>query len=234
MDRWEWTKIGGGIFAALTVALGGLWFGNRLVDPVWPARPAYRIPGVAEPSVDLAVLQRRWPQGLSAPGDTIRLRGHMSAIERSKAIAASADAGAAPAAPPPDLGTLLASADPAKGASAARTCGSCHTFDQGGPDRIGPNLWAIVGRDIGGRGGFAYSKAIAAQPGTWTYAELDRYLASPARAIPGNKMAFGGIRRAPDRANLLAYLGSLNAVRAPYPAPKPEAAGAGPAQAGRQ
>lgn len=228
MDRWEWTKISGGIAAALTIALGGMWFGNRLVDPVWPARPAYKIPGVEAPGVDLAALQRSWPQGLSAPGDTIRLRGHMSAIERSKAIAAAGpDAGTAPAAPPPDLGTLLASADAAKGASVARTCGSCHTFDQGGPDRIGPNLWAIVGRDIGARGGFAYSKAIAAQPGSWTYEQLDQYLASPARAIPGNKMAFGGIRRAPDRANLLAYLGSLSAVRAPYPAPKPAAGGAG-------
>lgn len=226
------TKIGGGIAAALTIALGGMWFGNRLVDPVWPARPAYKIPGVEAPEVDLASLQRGWPQGLNGPGDAIRLRGHMSAIERSKAIAPSGAAAGSVAAPPPDLGTLLASADPAKGASVARTCGSCHTFDQGGPDRIGPNLWGIVGRDIGARGGFAYSRAIAAQPGNWTYEQLDQYLASPARAIPGNKMAFGGIRRAPDRANLLAYLGSLNTARVPYPAPKPATGGAG-AGAGR-
>ena len=69
---------------------------------------------------------------------------------------------------------------------------------------------------------------MAAHHGSWTYAELDTYLTSPARAIPGNKMSFGGIRRAQDRANVLAYLGSLNARPVPFPKPMPAEAGGKP------
>jgi cytochrome c len=125
---------------------------------------------------------------------------------------------------PVDLGTLLASADPARGERTAQVCASCHTFDQGGANRVGPNLWGIVGRDVGSEGGFAYSPAVAGHPGAWTYEELDHWLASPAKAIPGTKMAFNGVRNPKDRANLLAYLGTLGGARVPYPAPKPAAA----------
>lgn len=232
MDRWEWTRIGTAVSGALTVAIGGYWFAGQLVAPNYPGEPAYRPEGLAEP-VDLAQLQRSWPSGLSAPGDHSRLVGYMGSIERSAPMAGAGTSPAEPAAPPADLGTLLASADTAKGKDAARVCASCHTFEQGGADRVGPNLWGVVGRDVAARGGFAYSQAVTAQSGAWTYELLDRYLTSPARAIPGNKMAFAGIRRAETRASLLAYLGSLGAARVPYPQPKPPAAGDGGARPGR-
>ena len=223
MDRWEWTRIGTAVGSAVVVALGANWLAARIINPGYPGEPAYRPPGVVDP-VGLASLQRSWPRGLSAPGEHSRLAGYMRTVERSDVPLPVPDASAIPAAPTPDLGTLLASASAQKGKGTARVCASCHTFEQGGPDRVGPNLWAIVGRDIGSKAGFAYSPAVAGHQGSWTYAELDTYLTSPARAIPGNKMSFGGIRRAEDRANVLAYLGSLNTSPVPFPKPMTAAA----------
>ncbi|MGF1550614.1 MAG: c-type cytochrome [Sphingomonadaceae bacterium] len=129
--------------------------------------------------------------------------------------------GAGPAPPPPDLGTLLAAADPASGERAAQVCASCHTFDAGGPDRVGPNLNAIVGKPVAGVGGFAYSEALETHGGRWTYELLDEFLARPARAVPGTRMAFAGIRNPRDRANLIAWLASETPSAPPFPAPRP-------------
>lgn len=222
MDRWEWTKITVSVVAALGVAFGGSWFAGQVIKVHYPEHQGYPIEGVAP--VDLAAAQRSWPGGLSQPGDEAKLRGYMANIEKAVPQGPGTGTAALAAAAPVDLGTLLASADAERGKGTARVCASCHTFDQGGANRVGPNLWAVVGRDVGGKGGFAYSPAIAGHPGAWTYQELDRYLTSPARAIPGNKMAFNGVRNPKDRANLLAYLRTLGAARAPYPAPRPVAA----------
>ena len=227
MDRWEWTKVGTSVVLAVGVLVVGNWISGMMFDVQYPERQGYPIEGVAP--VDLATVQRSWPAGLSRP-DEAMLRGYMAHIDKA-VLPLSATGSAAPvAAAPVDLGTLLASADPARGQRTAQVCASCHTFDQGGANRVGPNLWGIVGRDIGGAGGFAFSPAVAGHPGAWTYEELDRWLASPARAIPGTKMAFNGVRNPKDRANLLAYLGTLGASRVPYPAPKPVSAEPGPAR----
>ena len=222
MDRWEWAKVGASVMLAVGVLVVGNWTSGQLFDVQYPERQGYPIEGVAP--VDLAAVQRSWPAGLSGPGEAARLRGYMAQIEKAVLPQSGAGIAAPLAAAPVDLGTLLASADPARGKRTAQLCASCHTFDQGGANRVGPNLWGIVGRDIGGTGGFAYSPAVGGHPGAWTYEELDRWLTSPARAIPGNKMAFNGVRNPKDRANLLAYLGTLGATRVPYPAPKPLAA----------
>ncbi len=222
MDRWEWTKVGASVFLAVGVLVGGNWISDLMFDVQYPERQGNPIEGVAP--VDLAAVQRSWPGGLSQPGDEAKLRGYMANIEKAVLPVPATGIAAPTATAPVDLGTLLASADADRGKGTAKLCASCHTFDEGGPNRVGPNLWGVVGRDIGGMGGFAYSPAIAGHPGAWTYQELDRYLASPARAIPGNKMAFNGVRNPKDRANLLAYLATLGGARVPYPPPQPVAA----------
>jgi cytochrome c len=226
MDRWEKTKVGVSVISALGVIVAGNWFSGLLFDVEYPDRQGYPIEGVA--SVDLSAAQRSWPAGLGHTADEIKLRGYMAHIEQAVLPVPAVGAVVTAAAAPVDLGTLLASADAERGKRTAQTCASCHTFDQGGANRTGPNLWGIVGRDIGS-GGFAYSKAVADHPGAWTYEELDHWLASPTRAIPGNKMSFNGVRNPKDRANLLAYLGTLGASRVPYPAPKPASAEPAPA-----
>lgn len=208
-------RIIGSVSVAATVVLGASWVSDLLVPIRYPVRSAYQVPGLAEPVVDLATLQRSWPAGMAEPGSRPRLIGYMSRIDDMPAPARPT--AAAPPRPVADLGTLLASADIAKGKRTAQLCASCHTFDPGGPTRTGPNLWGVVGRDIAAHGGFAYSSALAGQPGAWTYESLDRFLAGPARAVPGTKMAFAGVRNPADRASLLAYLGSLSAAPPPYP-----------------
>ncbi|HEU0310822.1 MAG TPA: c-type cytochrome [Sphingomicrobium sp.] len=219
MDRWEWTKVGTAVTLAVGVIVAGNFLAGQLIDARYPESQGYPIEGVAP--VDLGAVQRSWPAGLSDPGDAAMLRGYMAHIDKAVVPVPAGGVAATAAAAPVDLGTLLASADLERGKGTAKLCVSCHTLDRGGANGIGPNLWGIVGRDIGGSGGYAYSPAVAGHPGTWTYEELDSWLASPARAIPANKMAFNGLRNPKDRANLLAYLATLGPARVPFPAPKP-------------
>ncbi|SNS76029.1 cytochrome c [Sphingomonas laterariae] len=225
MNRWRKSHVLAGLSLAIAAAWGSGMFANRLFQPVYPGQPAYGPADVSDP-VDLATLQRDWPAGLDSRAAKARLAGYMTSVERGTApMPAIAAESARPAAAPVDLGTLLAAASGEKGKATARVCLTCHTFEQGGPNRTGPNLWGVVGRDIGSHAGFAYSPALTVQPGSWTYAQLDAYLTSPARSIPGNRMAFAGIRNPADRAGLLAYLGSLSPSPAPFPPPKAIAAG---------
>jgi len=133
---------------------------------------------------------------------------------------------AAPAEPEKPIAVLLASASVEKGAAAAKQCASCHTFEKGGPNRVGPNLYDIVGHEVGtGRGGFNFSAAMKAKGGTWTYDELNQFLKNPRVHIPGTNMTFAGISRDNVRADVIAYLRSL----ADSPQPLPVAADAGAA-----
>lgn len=116
-----------------------------------------------------------------------------------------AEEGAAEAGP--DLGTLLAAADPAAGEKVFAKCAACHTFNQGGAQGIGPNLYGIVGVPIGKHAaGYAYSSDLAGHGGEWTYENLDAWLASPKGFAPGTKMSFAGLSKPEDRANLIAFL----------------------------
>jgi len=219
MDRWELTKVMGAVGAAVAVLGVSTWFAGLMTTPDFPGQRGYAVEGV--PPVALATLQREWPGG-GAPGEREELFSYIAHIDKA-VVPVSTQAAAAAAQPVADLGTLLASADAARGQRSAQVCAACHSFDRGGPNRVGPNLWGVVGRPVGGHAGFAYSPAVKGHGGSWTYQELDRYLAGPARAIPGNKMAFSGLRNPRDRANVLAYLASLGPSAPPFPPPQPQA-----------
>ncbi len=106
--------------------------------------------------------------------------------------------------------TLLAEADAAKGQKLFKKCGACHTTDQGGKNKVGPNLWNIVGRDVGALEGFNYSNAMSSRGGTWSVAALNEFLANPKQTVPGTKMSFSGVKKDGARANLLLFLQGLS------------------------
>ena len=125
----------------------------------------------------------------------------------------------------PDLGALLAAADPAKGEATFAKCTSCHSIEQGGANGIGPNLFGTVGEPIGkGKAGFAFSDVLMSHGGNWTYENLDAWLHSPKGFAPGTKMSFAGLSSPEDRANVIAYL-KANGGGPDFPAPAAPAAG---------
>ncbi|MGL6043153.1 MAG: c-type cytochrome [Sandaracinobacteroides sp.] len=119
----------------------------------------------------------------------------------------------------------LASADTAKGEAQFKKCASCHTIEKGGATGIGPNLYGIVGDKHTHAAGFGYSDAMqATSDKVWDWAGLSAWLQNPKKYIPGNKMAFAGISKPEDRANLLAYLNTKDDSPLPIPAAATEAA----------
>lgn len=139
--------------------------------------------------------------------------------------------GPAEAVLPPDWGTVLPAADLAAGEAAFARCMACHDAHAGGADKIGPNLFGVVGGPVMHRAGFAYSDAMSAHKAeapTWGYDELDQFLTAPGRYVPGTKMSFAGIRDTNTRINLIAWLRSQGsggmAIPAPDPARQPGAA----------
>jgi len=108
--------------------------------------------------------------------------------------------------PEVSLPTLLASADAAAGAAQFRACASCHNDAPGAANKVGPNLWGIVGSPIGGGEGFNYSGAMGNHGGSWTFENLFAFLEAPSAFVPGTAMSYRGMRREGDRANLIAYL----------------------------
>lgn len=140
------------------------------------------------------------------------------------AEAAPTEAGAPePVATP--LPVLLAQADVAKGESAAKKCIACHSFEKGGPNKVGPDLWGVIDREIAHHPGFGYSagmQAFAEQEKTWTYAHIDAFLANPRAVVNGTAMSFAGIKNDQERADLVAYLRTL--ADSPVPLPPVEEA----------
>lgn len=121
------------------------------------------------------------------------------------------------------ISALLASADIEAGKKVAKKCVQCHTFEQGGANKVGPNLWDILGKKIAHLSNFAYSSAFQKHGGTWGYEDLNKYLYKPRAFMPGTKMAFVGLSSVQDRANIIAYLRSLSSSPLPLPpAPKKE------------
>jgi len=134
------------------------------------------------------------------------------AVEATTAPAAEAPVAevapaAAPAAPAAAAAVTYASltGDAAKGEKVFAQCKACHVAEEG-KNRVGPSLWAVVGRKSGSIAGFNYSKANKESGVTWSEDVLFTYLEAPAKFMPGTRMAFGGLKNPQDRADVIAYL----------------------------
>lgn len=159
--------------------------------------PAVPEPAAAEPAGEEAAAPADGEAAAPADGE---------AAEAAPAAEQTAEAAPAAEAAGGGFTALIAAADPAAGQKAFNQCRACHTFEIGGPNRVGPNLGNVVGADIASHEGFNYSDALASMDGSWTYDALNAWLENPKDFAPGNKMTFAGVKSEEDRAALIAFM----------------------------
>lgn len=87
-----------------------------------------------------------------------------------------------------------------------KKCTACHASEKEAPHKVGPNLWNTIVMKIGGKEGYSYSGALKAVDKSWDYEELNKFLHKPQKYAKGTKMSFAGLKKAEDRANMIAYL----------------------------
>jgi cytochrome c len=171
-------------------------------------------------------------QVISILGDSlVRPRTHGPAAVEVAGAPARAPKEAKPIEP---VSGLLAAANVDKGKAVFKKCEACHTAVKGGANKIGPNLWGIVGRPVASHEGFGYSSALKKEQGNWDYEKINHFIVAPGKMVPGTKMTFAGLDKVGDRADVIAYLRSLADTPAPLPPPeaaKPAEAAPPPAEA---
>lgn len=217
-------KILGAVLAVAVVA-----FAIDFVSDQIFAKPDLKTPGyVVDMTAAPAIAAAEAPAPAKVEPDP-----NASAPAAAQQAATAADAAAAPetqqaaaSAPAPaaasdaaPIADRLKTADVAAGEKTAKVCTACHSLADSGANKVGPGLWEVVNRKPGTHEGFKYSPAMVTfgETHTWDYATLDVYLTNPKAEVPGNKMAFAGVKKPEDRANLIAYLRSLSANPAPLP-----------------
>lgn len=131
--------------------------------------------------------------------------------------AASSQPAQAKDAPIEDIKPLLASAPVDQGETLFKKCTACHTGEKGGANKVGPNLWNVIGGPKAHSEAFSYSNALKEKGGEWSYDDLNHFIASPKAFAPGTKMTFAGFKKAEERAALIAYLRTLADSPAPLP-----------------
>ena len=203
----------------------------------WLKKPAAYAPGTKMSYAGLADPKKRadviaYLRSLSAnplplpaapPAEVAKANAVVAAASAPPAAGSTGPKPPAPATPGGDapIGVRLASADVQAGQADTMKLGciACHSYNQGGRAGIGPNVWGVVGAPVGSHmEGYAYSNALKAKGGQWTYEELDKWLLKPAAYAPGTKMTFAGVPDPKVRADLIAYLRTLASEPVPLPA----------------
>ena len=116
-----------------------------------------------------------------------------------------------------DIAALMAMGDIASGEKIFKKCAACHSINKGGKNNIGPALYNVVGRKIGGVNDYKYSKALVAYGKEWSFEELNGFLIKPSKWIKGTKMAYAGLRKEKDRASVIKYLNQNSDSPVPLP-----------------
>jgi cytochrome c len=197
MDTFEISKIAGALLCSLLVIFGSRTALHIIDENRGSQKPGYTLPmpqeaapGKEQPGVGEAV-----PPPVSLP--TVSEDDLPTGFD------------------PVEAAELMAGADAANGKIVFRKCVACHSSEEDGPNKVGPNLWGIVGRAKASHDGFAYSEAMKAKGGEWTPVELASFLHNPKEYVLGTKMIFPGIPNVSDVADLLSYLKTLGGSAAP-------------------
>ena len=105
-----------------------------------------------------------------------------------------------------DITAIMALGDAVSGEKIFKKCAACHSINKGGKNKIGPALYNVVGRAVGGVNDYKYSKALASYGKEWTFEELNGFLTKPSPYLKGTKMSYAGLRKEKDRASVIKYL----------------------------
>jgi cytochrome c len=116
-----------------------------------------------------------------------------------------------------DIAALMTMGDVASGEKIFKKCAACHSIVKGGGNKIGPALYNVVGRQVGGINDYKYSKALVAYEKEWNFEELNGFLIKPTKWIKGTKMAYAGLRKEKDRASIIKYLNQNSDNPLPLP-----------------
>ncbi len=109
-----------------------------------------------------------------------------------------------------DITAIMALGDVTSGEKIFKKCAACHSINKGGKNKIGPALYNVVGRAVGGVDDYKYSKALASYDKEWTFEELNGFLTKPSSYLKGTKMSYAGLRKEKDRASVIKYLNQNN------------------------
>lgn len=138
--------------------------------------------------------------------------GYVVEVENGEPAAAESAASAEPVVQV-SMADLLQNGDATRGQKVAKKCAACHTMGEGGANKIGPNLFGIVGRAMGAAAGFRYSSAMKTQAlegAKWSYDQLFGFLRAPKKFLKGTTMGFSGIKSDTQRADLVVFLKSIS------------------------
>tara|TARA_B100000902_G_C27025157_1_gene771631 strand:- start:279 stop:821 length:543 start_codon:yes stop_codon:yes gene_type:complete len=139
------------------------------------------------------------------------------AVEVTKTASKSAESESNTAEQKIDIAALMAMGDIAAGEKVFKKCAACHSIVKGGKNKIGPALYNVVGRQVGGVNDYKYSKALSEYGKEWSFEELNGFLLKPSKWIKGTKMAYAGLRKETDRASVIKYLNKNSDNPLPLP-----------------